>query len=439
MASLRKHILPPKDLDLPRTIHDDRHKLENVQVPIVTVSASFRSDIAKGLGEHAREEGELAFSRAHFSMALAVYEQAKEKGLSSWLVDPVNYLGTDSWANLEKVEHLGKLIARSPILKKVKDILDSVIRSKSPLTKHIEEPLEYVTARASSTIISLHYEAGNLLAKYNRNVLQVVTDPHVRPHYLQQAERKNISFAVFDEQTKKQFLELAKKLNKDVSSSKVVVTGPPVDPRVVKARLGKKSTNYKKRGLRLAITTSGLGTNFGEIKDILETLVPVIEEKNIELLLYASTHEDFKFMFCEIAQKHGIKVSDEKGKSRVRVIHDESLIVANQRLIDTAFSWADGFITKPSGDMAYDALAAGCFVLTLAPWGEWEEKIFDKFSQLGVAKAADTTNIVSQIEKLSEENWFEQAIDRALNVDKLFLSGAKNIVDFQQKLASSTT
>ena len=120
---MRLHIYPASDLDLPKTLHNDRHRLENVQVPIVTVSASFRSDIAKILGERARDTGELAFSRAHFSMAIAVYEQAREMGLSSWLVDPVNYLGHDSWANLEKVEYVGKLIARNPILKKVKDIV----------------------------------------------------------------------------------------------------------------------------------------------------------------------------------------------------------------------------------------------------------------------------------------------------------------------------
>lgn len=435
LTKMRKHILPPKDLDLPRTIHDDRHKIENVQVPIITVSASFRSDIAKSLGEHAREKGELAFSRAHFSMAIAVYEQAKESGLSCWLVDPVNYIGSEGWASLEKIEYIGQMIARNPILIKVKDILDLFIRSKSPLTKHIEEPLGYVTARAVNPIISLHYEAGNILAKNNKKVLQVVTDPHVRPHYLQQAERKNISFAVFDEQTKKQFLDLAIDLKKGVTSDRVIVTGPPVDPRIIEKRKGKNADSYKKRGLRLAITTSGLGTNYGEIKQALEHLLPVLAERKMEILLYAGTHLDFYKMFYELGAKNSLPIGDENSKMPLRIIYDESIIAANQKLIDSAFGWADGFITKPSGDMAYDAVAAGCFLLTLSPWGEWEENIFDIFSRLGIAKAIDTNNFVEQLDSLEQENWFPRAINNALNIDEIFLTGAKNIVDLQQKLS----
>lgn len=438
MVIHRKHIYPEKDLALPRTLHEDRHRLEQVEVPIVTVSASFHADIAKNLHEHTRQKGEIVFSRAHYSMAVAILEGARRQNLSAWLVDPINYLSKDQWQRLERIELVGQLTARTPILKKIKDIFDTFIRKQVPLRGAIDKPLEYVAANVGKPIISVHYESGNFLARHGKKVLQIVTDPHVRPHYLFEAGRPNIAFAVFDEATKKSFFENASLQNLKLPQNKVIVTGPPVDPRIIEKRKGKNADSYKKRGLRLAITTSGLGTNYGEIKQVLEHLLPVLAERKMEILLYASTHLDFYKMFYELGAKNSLPIGDENSKLPLRIIYDESIIAANQKLIDSAFGWADGFITKPSGDMAYDAVAAGCFLLTLSPWGEWEENIFDIFSRLGIAKAVDADNLVEQLDSLEQENWFSRAINNALNIDEIFLTGAKNIVDLQRKLASST-
>lgn len=433
---MRKHILPEKELTFPRTLHEDRHKLEKVQVPIITVSASYRSDIAKRLHEKARHHGEIVFSRAHYSMAVAVYEEAICQNKTAWMVDPINYLSEEEWQKLARIKFLGQLTARIPILKTLKDIFDTLIRRQIPLTAAIEKPLAYVTSRVGSPIISLHYEAGNYLAKIGKRVLQVVTDPHVRPHYLFEAERDNITFAVFDEATKKTFFEKAQVLGKKLPGNKVIVCGPPVDARIVEVRGGKTAEGHKNRPLRLAVTTSGLGTNFGEIKKLLANLIPEVKAGKVELLLYASTHEDFKAMYDQLAHENNLPVGDENAQAPVRVIWDESIVEANQKLIDYAFGWADGFITKPSGDMAYDALAAGCFLLTLSPWGEWEENIFDIFSRMGIAKKAEVENIREQLENLERENWFSRAISNALEIDEIFLNGAKNIVDLQQKISN---
>ncbi|OGY13358.1 MAG: hypothetical protein A3A58_01270 [Candidatus Blackburnbacteria bacterium RIFCSPLOWO2_01_FULL_41_27] len=434
MVIHRKHIYPEKDLALPRTLHDDRHRLEQVEVPVVTVSASFRQDIAKNLHEHTRKKGEIVFSRAHYSMAVAILDEARRQNLSAWLVDPINFLSADQWQRLVRIELIGQLTARIPILKKIKDIFDTFIRKQVPLKGAIDKPLEYVTTRVEKPIVSVHYESGNFLARHGKKVLQIVTDPHVRPHYLFEAGRPNISFAVFDEATRKSFFAKAAGQNLELAPDKVVVTGPPVDSRIIETRKGKKADSYKKRGLRLVVTTSGLGTNYKEIEELLTGLLPAVKERKIELLLYASTHRDFRKMYLDKAAENGLSAGDENAKTQVRVIWDESIVTANQKLIEHAFGWADGFITKPSGDMAYDAAAAGCFLLTLSPWGEWEENIFDIFTRLGIAKAADINNFVEQLDSLEQENWFSRAINNALNIDDIFLNGAKNIVNLQQKL-----
>ena len=92
MPSSRPHIYPPENLDLPLTLHLDRHKLEEVDVPVVTISASFKRQIAEERGEVAKDFDEIVFSRAHYSMARAITVEAKRKKLTSWLVDPTNFV-----------------------------------------------------------------------------------------------------------------------------------------------------------------------------------------------------------------------------------------------------------------------------------------------------------------------------------------------------------
>jgi len=46
----------------------------------------------------------------------------------------------------------------------------------------------------------------------------MITDPHVRADYLNEAERENVTFLVFDDKTKIDFLEKAAVLHKKVRS-----------------------------------------------------------------------------------------------------------------------------------------------------------------------------------------------------------------------------
>src|SRR5690606_11265149 len=116
-------------------------------------------------------------------------------------------------------------------------IADRFLRSRLPITPAIQGPLLHLMEAVHRPIISLHIETGNMLALAGKQIIQVVTDPHVREDYLNQAHLPNIHFCVFDEKTKKEFLQKAKDLGKDkfVDSAKVTVTGNPIDPRVVSA------------------------------------------------------------------------------------------------------------------------------------------------------------------------------------------------------------
>lgn len=424
------------DVALPRTVHDDLHRLETVAVPIITISATFRKDIAEHLGEKTRSLEEAVFSRAHFSMALGIFEQARRMGLTSWLVDPTNYVSEKDWGKILFTERIAETVARSPVLKKIKDIVDTFARNKLPISQAVKEPLKYVSSGVQNPIISFHYESGNLLAAGGKRVLQVVTDPHVRINYLFEAGRKNITFAVFDEETQEDFIAKARKMGKDIDADRVVVTGPPVDPRIVDAREKKRKRKKEDAPLKLTVATGGLGTNKGEIKKVLNSLSPEIKNGKVQVILYAGTHYDFKFFYQKFARENGIKEGKlENKEAPLRVIYDQSIIQANQALIDYAFPWADGFVTKPSGDMAYDAAAAGCFILSLRPWGEWEENIQKVFFEKDILQKAILPSFADQLLRLRDSGWIKSAIENALEIEPLFLQGAKKIVDLQQRLA----
>src|SRR5690606_29454411 len=128
------------------------------------------------------------------------------------------------------------------------------------LTEHIDKP-----------ILSLHIAAGNILAAQGKTVMQVITDPHVREEYLQNAENEHFFYCVFDEATKIEALEKAAFLKKELDPNRVIVTGPPIDPRIVAARKNKQA--WRTGPLKICLTTGGLGTNTYEIRTILKQVL----------------------------------------------------------------------------------------------------------------------------------------------------------------------
>ncbi|MEN8253259.1 MAG: hypothetical protein ABFQ62_02695 [Patescibacteria group bacterium] len=416
----------------------DKKRLEQARLPIVTVSASYKEDLKGFYGMPENEFiNDVVFSRAHYSMALAVAIQSCGGTLDpkkSWVVDPTNYVSAKDWRKIQFTEAVGMTIARKPFLKYLKDFIDKFGRSKLPILKSITPPLLYLTQNIKKPILSMHIAAGNILAKQGKQVLQMITDPHVRENYLDNAERKNIKFLVFDERTKFEFLEKASTLHKKINPKRVIVTGPPIDPRIIHAK--EKKHVWRSGTLRLCITTGGLGTNIHEIRRVLKDLIPQLRKNPspYQLLIYAGTHEDIYKMAKKIAGEERVKISHHKDrKAKLRLIYHPQIVDANEILVEFAFPWAHGFISKPSGDMAYDAVASGSFLLTLKEWGEWEHNIREIFEQKNIARRADTQHIVEQLKAITStygkpESWAESAMNNAFKIEKLFLDGAKNIV-----------
>ncbi|MDH5533056.1 MAG: hypothetical protein OEX81_01370 [Candidatus Pacebacteria bacterium] len=431
----------------------DKKFLKETKLPIITVSASYKEDL-KGLHGLKQDESltDVVFSRAHYSMALAIGVEAWGKKVDhkkAWILDPTNYVSRQNWRSIELTEVIGKTLARHPILKKVKDLVDKFGRSKLPILSSITPPLLHVTSEIKCPIISMHIASGNILAGQGKKIVQVITDPHVRDEYLNNAEKDNVKFCVFDEKTKTEFLEKAAILNKKVNPEKVIVTGPPVDPRIIKCRNKKQA--WRSGPIKLCLSTGGLGTNKSEIKTLLKQLLPLLRKRPlpIHLCLYAGTQKDIFDMAKKMAKEESIKTNaissldqpnyfDKVGTSlleghKFSIIYHPQIVDANEILTKHAFPWADGFITKPSGDMAYDATAAGCFTLTLAEWGEWEHNIREVFEQKAISRKAEVNHIVEQLSALSDSSgknrsWIEQAMTNALTIDPLFISGTKNII-----------
>lgn len=434
---------PPANLDLKNALQEERHRLEHVQVPIITVSATFRKELIKKYHSLARSHTEAIFSRAHYSMAEAVREQALKLHKTAHLVDPTNFVSPDDWSKIAFTEDVGQLMARHHTLKWVKDQIDTVARSKLPISEAITPPLLYLTENIVHTIISMHYEAGNIMAVSGKRILQVLTDPHVRPQYLDPLPPVSkipspnpIYFAVFDSPTKKQLLKMAYGLDKQINSHQVIVTGPPVDPRLCKMGTAPKKIDPEKP-IHLGITTGGLGTNLDEIKQALHQLAPLLEPpEKIRLFLYAGTHRDFRNFFEDFAGEHNIRIGNlDDQKARIRILHEDSIIDANENLIHYMFPWAHGIITKPSGDMAYDAAAAGCFLLFLEPWGEWEENIQKIFVERGVGFDFKVGKAFSHFRYLDKTHALHRALTKSHNLPALFRSGTKNILHLHATLS----
>lgn len=494
------HYLDPS---LQKALTQEIKRFQSTKIPIITVSASYREDV-KGFYGYTENENvpDVVFSRAHYSMALGVaisawqgsksLNQTKVDPELAYVVDPTNFVTQKDWSKIIFTEQVGKLLARRPILKRLKDFIDQFARQKLPILSSIEVPIMQLGSGLQKPILCFHIAAGNLLAEQKKSVIQVITDPHVRNEYLNNAGNKNFHYCVFDEATKTEAIEKAAILGLKIDPERIIVTGPPIDPRIIAARKYKHA--WRSGPLRLCLTTGGLGTNSYEIRLVLQKLLPLLRRRNtkntakgdkngnengnengntnhqlaIELMVYASTHKDIANMVKKMAKEAKVKLdvidyrekvntgkvshnySKTKSESTSRadtsakltLLYHPQIVDANELLISHAFPWADGFISKPSGDMAYDAAAAGCFLLTLQEWGEWEHNIRERFESLNIARKCQVQNIDAQLSALTttsgnSQSWVEQAMNAALNLPKLYTSGAQNIVEAYRKIAKN--
>jgi hypothetical protein len=432
------------DTNITQTLAADKKLLEQTQVPIITLSASFREDLKKMHGLANNETStDVVLSRAHYSMALGVAQEAwqgKVDAKKCWIVDPTNYVSKDDWMSVRLTEEIGKTIARHSFLKKAKDMVDRFGRKKLPILDSITPALLYLSERIERPILSFHTSVGNVLVGQGKRVLQMVTDPHVREDYLDFGELDSKYWCVFDDKTKIELLEKAALIDKAVDPERIFVTGPPIDPRIVAAR--SKKQPWRSGPLKLCITTGGLGTNKAEMLQLLSVLLPELYKSNppYELLVYTSTQRDIYMSVLELAGKQQITVSPlAKTDAKLRVIYHPQIVDANELLIQYGFPWAHGFVTKPSGDMAYDAVASGSFLLTLAEWGVWEVAIREHFEHLDISRRLLLDDVKDQLEVLMSaqgkaQSWIEGAMRNALSLPASFTSGAKTILKTYQKL-----
>ncbi|MEX0896216.1 MAG: hypothetical protein WDZ94_04800 [Patescibacteria group bacterium] len=438
MSSLFNH-------SLTNIFEKDKTYLETTQVPIVTISGTYREDLKKWHGlPNNNTDRDVVLSRAHYSMALGVAMQTWKTvpdPQKAWLVDPTNYVAGRDWLSVNVAERIGMTIARRPILHRIKSWIDRFGRQKNPILSSITPPLLYLFENVRTPILSFHISAGNLLADQGHTVLQMITDPHVRSDYLTHAESKNMHYLVFDESTKFDFLEQSAIQNIQADASRIYVSGPPIDPRIIAAGRTKKA--WRSGPINICITTGGLGTNKTEIELICQQIFPLLNKNKYRLIIYAGTHKDIFELIEEKAKQHRLTIQPlTKENAKLRVIYHPQIIDANELLIQHGFPWADGFISKPSGDMAYDAAAAGCFLLTLQEWGEWEHHVRIVFEERDIARKAVLEDIVTQLDVLSSakgraQSWMEQAMHSANALDKSFLNGAKQILATHAKLTQS--
>ncbi len=476
-------------------LYRDKKLLETTNLPIITTSASFKEDLKGFYGELEDDQlQDIVFSRAHYSMALAIAVAAWGKKIDpkkAWLVDPTNHIKAKDWASVKLTDFIGQTIARRPILKTLKDLVDKFARSKLPILDSIAPATKFLVQNIDRAILSFHIANGNILAENGKQVLQMITDPHVRSDYVINAGKSNIRFLVFDEETKKEFFKVAAQENISIPAeqikNKVIVTGPPVDPRVIMAGKNKQAWSGQ-RALRIVMTTGGLGTNKKEIKQVLEQLLPALKKTPancpaFELIYYAGTHADHQKMASSLAKKYQVKhrlISPHdpadfiktgqlnqtrrnyKTSIKFHIIYHPQIIDANELLIRYGFPWADLFISKPSGDMAYDAALSGAALLTLKEWGEWEHNVRAVFEKQQISQVANSDNIIEQLARLSqnrqirtdqsqipasssrpipqaessinnEESWITQAMRNTHHLPDIFYQGAVNIIKAAQK------
>jgi len=424
-----------------KILEDDREQLARTEVPIITISGTFREEIKDFYGlpsEHSTTD--VVFSRAHFSMALGTAIEAWGDTIQpdkAWIADPTNYVAKNKWSKVLFTEFIGKTLARQPLLHQLKDFLDRFGRNKLPILDSITAPLLYLTEKVQRPIVCFHIAAGNILVEHGKRVIQIITDPHVRPEYVVHAHNPNMSYCVFDERTKLEVLEVAAVHHIKVDPQRIIVTGPPIDPRIVVAR--RKKVAWRSGPLKLCITTGGLGTNKNEIRRILQQILPTLHHSApYKLVVYAGTQKDIYEMVKELAQEQHIKIAADKDlEAPFRLLYHPQILEANELLIRYGFHWADGFITKPSGDMAYDAVASGCFLLTLQEWGVWEQKIRELFEQKDIAVRAESEHFLEQLRVLQSAqsgiSWIERAMNHSLGIEKLFLLGNKKIIEVARK------
>src|SRR3989338_5004697 len=135
-------------------IQKERTFLEEAEVPIATVSATYFDQIEEQYAYKFRRE-EIVFSRAHYSQALSLLVTAAHSDKTFWFVDPTNFVAAEDWQKVVMTEKIAEAVARHELLKKIKGIIDTRAREKLPISDAIKEPLLFFFQNVTRPIASL--------------------------------------------------------------------------------------------------------------------------------------------------------------------------------------------------------------------------------------------------------------------------------------------
>ena len=89
--------------------------------------------------------------------------------------------------------------------------------------------------------------------------------------------------------------------------------------------------------------------------------------------------------------------------------------------------------------MAYDAAAAGCFLMFLGPWGTWEENVQKVFENNRVGYDLDVKNAKAQLIDLMKNKRLNESLKAAHDLPELYRQGCKNLIELHATKPCLTT
>ncbi|MFA5136150.1 MAG: hypothetical protein WC489_02030 [Patescibacteria group bacterium] len=170
---------------------------------------------------------------------------------------------------------------------------------------------------------------------------------------------------------------------------------------------------------------------FFEIQEILGELSAWIKSGKVELSVFLGTNMDLAERLHKQLSKLGLNdplftVNIVSGTDK-----EELNKSAQQMLIS-----ADFVCSKPSGDRAYEACAAGCPLLSLFALHPHEEKIFEMLQEQGMAVKCKTSHLKRQIEEIITNNGIIQMIQACRSEHaRVGLHGTSNLLAFYREIA----
>ncbi len=380
-------------------------------------------------------------SRAHATIAQSVAQVLN--GATDVYVDVLQYVNNRDFLKFEKLARRAKRVASSPRLHDVYNRYSPLIRRIVNPDKKVQPVVDYfaksIASRGDNTpVITTHYSVGNALLESlkargdGRSVVHYVTDPsHIHTQYLKHKDDPRTHYFVFDKATASALEDAG------VDADKISVTGFSTHPDLSPA----EARSVADRKLRVGIFTGGVGTNRAEI----ETIVQNFNPENQQLVVYCGTHTDImesslglvsRNLRTKIVPAQNFQESDIGDEHIVFVVGTslEGAVPASYKVLN----WSDVVATKPSGDIAIEAVLSGHPVIPLSHWGVQEDVIDDMLHAYGATiDIPDLKNIGAILSTLQTSGLMQDQIDQLreeLLTRPLFESGQAWRQNIQQAL-----